>query len=102
MRMLCEGPPPALLASASIAPRTSAIRPAPNETLYNCYYNLNTAASSVIRCFLTGKTIFDAEPGAIAVPVLVVSNEYDTCAETSPGDTPMVLSALTRAPRRSW
>jgi len=27
--------------------------------------------------------------------VLVVSNEYDTCAELPPGDTPMVLSALT-------
>jgi hypothetical protein len=42
----------------------------------------------------------DAEPGAIVVPVLVVSNEYDTCAETPPGDAPMAVSALTRSPRR--
>jgi hypothetical protein len=56
--------------------------------------------SSVTRPGGSGETIFDAEPGAIAVPVLVVSNEYDTCAETPPGDAPMVLSALTRAPRR--
>jgi len=43
------------------------------------------------------RRFFDAEPGAIAVPVLVVSNEYDTCAETPPGDAPRVLSALTRS-----
>src|ERR1700737_2372307 len=39
-------------------------------------------------------------PGAVAVPVLVVGNEYDTCADTPPGDAPMVLSALTRSPRK--
>ena len=39
-------------------------------------------------------------PGSPAVPVLVVSNDYDTCAETPPGDGPMVLSALTRSPRK--
>jgi pimeloyl-ACP methyl ester carboxylesterase len=48
----------------------------------------------------SGESIFDAEPGAVAVPVLVVSNEYDTCADTPPGDAPMVLSALTRSPRK--
>jgi hypothetical protein len=48
----------------------------------------------------SGETIFDAEPGAVAVPVLVVSNEYDTCPDTPPGDAPMVLSALTRSPRK--
>jgi len=46
------------------------------------------------------ETIFDAEPGAIVVPVLVVSNEYDTCAVTPPGDGPTVLAALTRSPRK--
>jgi len=56
--------------------------------------------SSVTRVGRAGETIFDAEPGAIAVPVLVVSNEYDTCAETPPGDAPRVLSALTRSPRK--
>ena len=48
----------------------------------------------------SGETIFDAEPGAISVPVLVVSNENDTCADTPPADAPMVLSALTRSPRK--
>jgi pimeloyl-ACP methyl ester carboxylesterase len=56
--------------------------------------------SPVTRSGRAGETIFDAEPGAIVVPVLVVSNEYDTCAETPPGDAPMVVSALTRSPRR--
>jgi hypothetical protein len=48
----------------------------------------------------SGETIFDAEPGAVAVPALVVGNEYDTCPETPPGNAPMVLSALTRSPRK--
>jgi hypothetical protein len=52
------------------------------------------------RTGASGETIFDAEPGAISVPVLVVSNEYDICADTPPGDAPMVLSALTRSPRK--
>ena len=56
--------------------------------------------SSVTRPGRSGETIFDAEPGSIAVPVLVVSNDHDTCAETPPGDAPMVLAALTRSPRR--
>ena len=56
--------------------------------------------SSVTRAGRAGETVFDAEPGAIAVPVLVVNNEYDTCGETPPSDAPMVLSALTRSPRR--
>ena len=57
-------------------------------------------ASSVTRTARGGETIFDAEPGSIAVPVLIVSNDHDTCAETPPGDAPRVLSALTRSPRR--
>jgi len=56
--------------------------------------------SSVTRTGRSGETIFDADPGSIAVPVLVVSNDHDTCAETPPGDGPMVLSTLTRSPRR--
>jgi pimeloyl-ACP methyl ester carboxylesterase len=57
-------------------------------------------SSATRRTGSSSETIFDAEPGAVAVPVLVVSNEYDTCAETPPGDAPMVLSALTRSPRK--
>lgn len=56
--------------------------------------------SSVTRPGRSGETIFDAEPGAVVVPVLVVSNDHDTCAETPPGDAPMVLSAMTRSPRK--
>ena len=56
--------------------------------------------SPVTRRGSSGETIFDAEPGAVAVPVLVVSNEYDRCADTPPGDAPMVLSALTRSLRK--
>jgi pimeloyl-ACP methyl ester carboxylesterase len=56
--------------------------------------------SSVTRPGKAGETIFDAEPGVIAVPILVISNEYDTCAQTPPGDAPIVLLALTRAPRK--
>jgi len=52
------------------------------------------------RTGASGETIFDAEPGAVAVPVLVVGNEFDTCADTPPGDAPMVLSALARSPRK--
>ena len=57
-------------------------------------------ASSVTRTARGGETIFDAEPGSIAIPVLIISNDHDTCAETPPGDAPMVLSTLTRSPRR--
>ena len=57
-------------------------------------------ASSVTRTARGGETIFDAEPGSIAIPVLIISNDHDTCAETPPGDAPMVLSTLTRSPGR--
>jgi hypothetical protein len=56
--------------------------------------------SSVTRPGRAGETLFDAEPGAIAVPVLVVSNQSDTCAVSPPGDAPNVLAALTRSPRK--
>jgi class 3 adenylate cyclase len=57
-------------------------------------------ASSVTRPGRAGETLFDAEPGAIAVPVLVVSNQNDTCGVSPPGDAPNVLAALTRSPRK--
>jgi pimeloyl-ACP methyl ester carboxylesterase len=38
-------------------------------------------ASSVTRPGRAGETLFDAEPGAIAVPVLVVSNQSDLCGQ---------------------
>jgi hypothetical protein len=54
----------------------------------------------VTRPGRAGETLFDAEPGAIAVPVLVISNQNDTCAVSPPGDAPNVLAALTRSPRK--
>ena len=57
-------------------------------------------ASSVTRSGRAGETLFDAEPGAIAVPVLVVSNQNDTCTVSPPGDAPNILAALTRSPRK--
>jgi hypothetical protein len=57
-------------------------------------------ASSVTRSGRAGETLFDAEPGAITVPVLVVSNQSDTCAVSPPGDAPNVLAALTHSPRK--
>ncbi len=57
-------------------------------------------SSATRRIDSSGETIFDAELGAIAVPVLVVGNEYDTCPDTPPGDAPIVLAALTRSPRK--
>jgi hypothetical protein len=45
-------------------------------------------------------SLFEAEPGAIAVPVLVVSNQYDTCAVSPPGDAPNGLAAVTRSPNK--
>jgi hypothetical protein len=57
-------------------------------------------ASSVTRPGRAGETLFDAEPGAIAVPVLVVSNQNDAYAVSPPGDAPNVLAALARSPHK--
>jgi pimeloyl-ACP methyl ester carboxylesterase len=57
-------------------------------------------ASSVTRPGRAGETLFDADPGAIAVPVLVVANQNDTCTVSPPGDAPNVLAALTRSTRK--
>lgn len=56
--------------------------------------------SSVTRPGRAGETVFDADPGAIAVPALVVSNSGDTCAVSPPGDGPRLLAALVRTPRK--
>ena len=57
-------------------------------------------ASSVTRPGHAGETLFDAEPGAITVPVLVVVNQYDSCGVSPPADAPSILASLTRAPRK--
>lgn len=56
--------------------------------------------SLVTRIGSADETIFDAEPGAIAVPVLVVSNQDDTCAESPPSGAAKVIAAVTRSPRK--
>jgi pimeloyl-ACP methyl ester carboxylesterase len=37
--------------------------------------------------------------GAVLTSSVTPPHEYDTCADTPPGDAPTVLSALTRSPR---
>jgi pimeloyl-ACP methyl ester carboxylesterase len=56
--------------------------------------------SSITRPGRAGETIFDAGPGLISTPVLVVANSADTCASTPPGDAPAILAALVRSPRK--
>ena len=56
--------------------------------------------SSVTRIGRADETVFDADPGAIAVPALVVSNSGDGCIVSPPGDGTRLLAALTRSPRK--
>lgn len=56
--------------------------------------------SSVTRQNQSGETVFDSNPGAIAVPALVVANQGDTCASTPPADAALLAGYLTRAPRK--
>lgn len=57
-------------------------------------------SSSVTRQNLSGETLFDAEPGLIAVPALIVANAGDTCRSTPPGDAQTIASHLVRSPRK--
>src|SRR4051794_38130904 len=56
--------------------------------------------SSVTQRGRAGETVFDAEPGAISVPVLVVANAGDQCMATPPAVAPQVLASLVRSPRK--
>jgi pimeloyl-ACP methyl ester carboxylesterase len=56
--------------------------------------------SSVTQRSRAGETVFEAEPGLISVPMLVVANSGDTCRATPPGDAPRILAAATRSPRK--
>jgi hypothetical protein len=56
--------------------------------------------SSVTRQNQSGETVFDANPGAIAVPALVVANQGDTCSSTPPADAATLAGYLTRSPRK--
>jgi hypothetical protein len=46
------------------------------------------------------ETVFTSDPGAIAVPALIVANRGDTCPIAGPGFAPTILAALTRSPRK--
>jgi hypothetical protein len=56
--------------------------------------------SSVTQRNRADETVFDAEPGLISVPTLVVANTADTCRATPPGDASRILAAVVRSPRK--
>lgn len=56
--------------------------------------------SSVTRQNASGETVFDSEPGLIAVPALIVANTGDTCRSTPPADAQVIARYLARAPRK--
>jgi pimeloyl-ACP methyl ester carboxylesterase len=56
--------------------------------------------SSVTRQSQSGETVFDANPGAIAVPALILANQGDTCAASPPTDAAVLAGYLTRSPRK--
>jgi pimeloyl-ACP methyl ester carboxylesterase len=58
-------------------------------------------SSSVTRRTQSGETVFDSEPGLIAVSALVVANQGDTCRGTPPGDAASSAAELTRSPRKN-
>lgn len=44
------------------------------------------------------ETVFDADPQAVRVPVLIVANRDDACAVAPPEMAPRIAAALTRSP----
>jgi hypothetical protein len=57
-------------------------------------------ASSVTGRSSSGETLFDSEPGLVAVPALIVANTGDACPASPPGDAPKIAAALAHAPRK--
>jgi pimeloyl-ACP methyl ester carboxylesterase len=57
-------------------------------------------ASSVTGRSSSGETLFDSEPGLVAVPALIVANTGDVCPASPPGDAPKIAAALAHAPRK--
>jgi hypothetical protein len=53
--------------------------------------------SSVTRSF--DESVFKADLGAIAVPMLIVANRGDTCLASPPEDAPRLAAALARSPK---
>ena len=57
-------------------------------------------ASSVTGRSSSGETLFDSEPGLVAMPALIVANTGDVCPASPPGDAPKIAAALAQAPRK--
>jgi hypothetical protein len=56
--------------------------------------------SSVTGRSGAGETLLDSEPENVAVPVLIVANNGDTCPASPPSDAPKIEAALARAPKK--
>lgn len=52
---------------------------------------------SVSRLGGSHETVFDADPAAVRVPVLIVANRDDRCNVAPPDDAPRIAAALTNA-----
>ncbi len=48
----------------------------------------------------SGETVFDADPGTITVPALIVGNTGDSCIASPPANAPRILAALAQSPRK--
>lgn len=57
-------------------------------------------ASAVTGRSSSGETLFDSEPGLVAVPALIVANTGDACPASPPGDASKIADALAKAPRK--
>ena len=57
-------------------------------------------ASSITGRSSSGETLFDSEPGLVAVPALIVANSGDACPASPPGDAPKIAAALARSPHK--
>ena len=57
-------------------------------------------ASSVTGRSSSGETLFDSEPGRVAVPALIVANTGDACPASPPADAPKIADALAQVPRK--
>jgi hypothetical protein len=53
---------------------------------------------SVSRRSKSGETVFDAAPGRVTVPALIVANRDSRCRAAPAGDAPRIAAAMTRAP----
>src|SRR5262249_52846087 len=53
---------------------------------------------SVSRDSKSGETVFDASPGQVAVPTLIVANRDSACRVAPAEDASRIAAALTRAP----